>query len=91
MGDDIKFRLKQDSWVTRHNPAQSLKGVLSSRAHTHYGQGELEDMKDSIEVLEQINAALLEGLITARVLTPQDVCDIVNKSSGYDIEVAEDG
>lgn len=89
MADEIQFRLKMDYWVTRRNDAQSLKGVLSNRQHSHHGQGELEDIKDRIEVLEQINASLLEGLISTRVLTPQQVCDIVNKSLGYDIEVAD--
>lgn len=91
MDDEVKFRLKLDPWVSRRNGAQSLKGVLSNRQHVHHGQGELEDMRDRIDVLEQMNAALFEGLMAAKILTPEQVCDIVNVSSGYDIEVAVDG
>ena len=91
MADEVKFRLKVDPWVSRRNDAQSLRGVLSNRQYAHHGSGELEDIKDRIDILEQMNAALLEGLMTCKVLTPQEVCDIVNVSTGYDIEVAVDG
>lgn len=91
MASEIKFRLKLDPWISRRNDAQSLRGVLRNREYTHHGQGELEDIKDRIDVLEQMNAAILEGLMRKGVLGPHEVCDIVNETSGYDIEVAVNG
>lgn len=91
MAVETRFRLKLGPWISRRNDAQSLRGVLRAREHAHHGQGELEDIKDRIDVLEQMNEAILEGLMRKGILGPQEVCDIVNETSGHDIEVAVDG
>ena len=82
-----KFRIKEHWNMGKKEPC-SLTEILDHRRYSS-DSGQLEELECEVLELRQLNAALLEKLLAVGVLTSIQICELVNATSGYNIEVAD--
>lgn len=86
-----QFKLSQPILVNQGKPT-TFQQVLQEREYSSsYGSGVIEDLHEKLGEQQKLITSLMMFLMGRGLLSPEDACAIVNTTTGFRIEVVNNG